>query len=61
MAKAAAIASGGVNSHISDSQPIAAGNADSLNRGVLDRNASDARTCQTVEREKLQPLALIGA
>jgi len=54
VAKAASITGGGVNGHVGNGQSIAAGNADSLNRSVLDGDASDGRTCQAVEGEKLR-------
>ena len=59
--KAASITIGGVNGHISDRKSVAAGNADSLNRGVLDGDASDGRACQAVEREELRRSAFVGA
>jgi hypothetical protein len=54
VAKAASVTSGGVNGHVGNGQSVAAGNADSLNRGVLDGDACDGRTCQAMEREELQ-------
>lgn len=61
VAKAASVTSGRVNGHVSDGQSIAAGNADSLNRSVLDGDASDGRACQAVKREELPWSALFGA
>jgi hypothetical protein len=57
--KTASVAGRVVNGHVGDGQSIAASNADSLNRSVLDRNASDGRVCQAVEREELRESALL--